>query len=364
MYLRKLIILILCTSIYQAAIANASNDESQELNKIIIYYYEDKSETDHFRYYSYVIPDSIAADLKGTKRYQVKTFPVTIGYIDESAPESEYLAHIRILASRGKEFSSDYVIIGTYYIEKKRIFIKTQIFSVRDEKIVDISESSTELGVLLFSILDKITEKINRELDKAYPGRETLIAKSPFIPLYHRIGGMSFGINFGTVQFMGDWGKLYDSTDIISVYMNYELTKITSLKNNLFLKDAEASILFDYFNNDPTKGRTSLSVWGVTLNYIYLHRLSESFLLTLGAGFGGTKSELIVRQPDGDGPGEMFLPPQSKDISYDPCLNLSIAARIIFDPVVINTGVSYRRIFYSNTPMMFSVIFFGFGYRI
>jgi TolB-like protein len=364
MYLRKIIILILFTSIYQAAVVNASNDKNQELNKIIIYYYEDKSKTDHYRYYSYVIPDSIAADLKGTKRYQVKTFPVTIGYIDKSEPESKYLAHIRILASRGKEFSSDYVIIGTYYIEKKRIFIKTQIFSVREEKIVDIRESSTELGALLFSILDKITEKINRELDKTFPGPETIIAKSPFIPLYHRIGGMSFGINFGTVQFMGDWGKLYDSTDIISVYLNYDLTKITSLKKNLFLKDAEASILFDYFNNDPTKGRSSLSVWNVTLNYIYLYRLSESFHITLGAGIGEAKSELIVRQPDGGGPDEMFLPPQSKDISYDPSMNLTIATRIIFDPVIINTGVSYRRIFYSDTHMIFSVVFFGFGYRI
>ncbi len=361
MYLRKIIILILFTSIYQATIANASNDKNQESNKIIIYYYKDNSKIDHYRYYSYVIPDSIAADLKGTKKYQVKTFPVTIGYIDKSAPESEYLAHIRMLASRGKEFSSDYVITGTYYIEKKRIFIKTQIFSVIDEQIVDIRESSSELGALLFSILDKITTKINRELDKTYPGPEKIIAKSPFLPLYHMIGGISFGFNFGTVQFMGEWGKLYDSTDIISVYLNYDLTKITSLKNNLFLKNAEASILFDYFNNDPTSSNSSLSVWDITLNYIYLYRLSESFHLTLGAGIGGAKTELIVRQQNGD---DMFLPPQSKDISYDPCMNLSIATRIIFDPVIINTGLSYRRILYSDTHMIFSVVFFGFGYRI
>jgi TolB-like protein len=363
MYLRKIIIFTLI-SICLVALANESNGWSQELNKIIIYYYQDKSKTDYYRYYSYVIPDSIAADLKKAKKYQVQTFPVTLGYIDKSMPESEYKAHLRILAERGKEFSSEYVITGTYYIEKKRILIKTQIFSVSEEKIIDIRESSTELGVLLFSILDKITEKINRELDKTYKGPETIIAKSPFIPLYNKFDGVSFGINYGTAQFLGNWGKLYDTTDIISVFLSYNLINVTGLKESAFLKNAEALLLFDYFNNEPTRSRASLSVWGITLNYIYLYRLSHSFHLTLGAGLGGAKSELIVMNMGEDGPGEMFLPPASRDISYDPYLNLTLATRIAFDPVIINTGVSYRRIFYSDTHMIFSVVFFGFGYRI
>lgn len=363
MHVRKIIIFTLI-SICLVSLANESISHGQELSKIIIYYYQDKSKTDHYRYYSYVIPDSIAADLKKTNKYQVQTFPVTIGYIDKSIPESEYKAQLRILAERGKEFSSEYVITGTYHIEKNRIFIKTQIFSVREEKIVDIRESSTELGVLLFSILDKITEKINRELDKTYKTPETIIATSPFIPLYNKIGGVSFGINYGTAQFMGDWETLYDTTDVISVYVGYDLINITSLKDSIFLKNAEASLLFDYFNNNPTRSRAALSVWGITLNYTYLYRLSQSFHLALGAGLGGTKSELIVRVMDEEGPGEMFTPPESRDISYDPYLNLSLATRITFEPLTINTGISYRRIFYSDTHMIFSVVFFGFGYRI
>ena len=363
MQVRKIIIFTLI-SICLASLTNISVSQGEELSKIIIYYYQDKSKTDHYRYYSYVIPDSIAADLKKTNKYEVQTFPVTIGYIDTSMPESEYKAQLRILAERGKEFSSEYVITGTYHIEKNRIFIKTQIFSVREEKIVDIRESSTELGVLLFSILDKITEKINSELDKTYKRPETIIATSPFVPLYNKIGGISFGINYGTAQFMGDWENLYDTTDVISVYLSYDLINITGLKDSNFLRNAEAVLLFDYFNNDPTRSRASLSVWGITLNYIYLYRLSQAFHLALGAGLGGAKSELIVRTMGEEGPGEMFTPPESRDISYDPYLNLSLSTRITFEPLIINTGISYRRIFYSDTHMTLSVVFFGFGYRI
>ncbi len=359
----RLLIIITAALICTAQIAFAEEPaKTNESEKVIIYYFQDTSKTDHYRYYSYVIADSIANDLKKTELYTVQTFPVAFGYILKGAPDTVVQMNKRMLADRGKKFNANYIITGSYFVRENRISISTQIFNVKEEKLLEIQETSTEIGALLFTIIEKITEQINSELDGGYHERKELIADSPYSPLYTTVKGAAFGITYGSVTFHGDWGKLYDNTEMISLFLNYDLANITFFREG-YLRNTAASLIFDYFNNDSTRHRSNYSVWGMTANLFYQYPLTNQFFLSIGAGLGGAKSELIVRNFD-NGPDDMFNAPESRDISYDPYLNVQIGTRMIFAPLEINTGISYRRIFYSDTDMIFSVIFFGFGYQI
>lgn len=357
--------LLIITTALIFTIQSAFAEEPAEVKageKVIIYYFQDTSKTDHYRYYSYVIADSISNDLKKTEQYTVQTFPVAFGYILKGAPDNVVQTHKRMLADRGKKFNAEYIITGSYFVRENRINISTQLFNVKEEQLLEIQETSTEIGALLFTIIEKITNQINSELDKSFHERRELIADSPFSSLYTNIKGVAFGVTYGSVTFHGDWGKLYDNTEMISLFLNYDLAGMTFLREGYF-RNTTASLIFDYFNNDSTRHRSNYSVWGMTANLFYQYPLTNQFFLSIGAGFGGTKSELIVRDFD-NGPDDMFSGPESRDSSYDPYLNLQIGTRIIFAPIEINTGISYRRIFYSDNDMILSVIFFGFGYQI
>jgi TolB-like protein len=158
----SLIIFLSCNVLFtERGLESATTSE-----KIIIYYYENKSGLDNFGYYSYVIPGTITRELKKAMQYNVETVPVALPYIDKSASKSVLENHLRSLADKGKKLSAEYIITGAYYIKEKKIHIQTQIFDVKTQNMASVSESSPELGSLLINILDKVTLRINDELGK------------------------------------------------------------------------------------------------------------------------------------------------------------------------------------------------------
>ncbi len=204
--------------------------------KIVIFYYQDKSNSDKYGYYSHIIPDSIAREFRKEKRYNIQTMPETLQYIEKSGSENAFENHLKILGERGKKLSAEYIITGAYYIKDEKIYIKTQIFDVRMKKMVSVSESSPELGSLLINIVDNVTARINDELGKFDKGRNRLEYVTSKKNLYGIIS-LSFAqlalISFG----VGYYAHL-EMERAESRYDNLEYQYITTLDPK-FLKEME-----------------------------------------------------------------------------------------------------------------------------
>lgn len=335
--IRLAAIIILFLSINQAYA------EDEGLGKVVIYNFQDKSSTTDYSFYSYVIPDSIAIDIKKTGKLSVKKFPVTFTYKTTRTGKVIQQGNVQLLAERGKELSADYIIVGSYYIRNKEIRIYPLVFNVRTNRLLEIGELKSELGNMLFIIVDKITKEINAELKK-YKKKEPdikepeVLANSPFLPMYNLINGFTFGLNYGNVSFYGKWKDLYEDGDLVTAYLRYK---------------EYASLDIDYFSSGSSD-HTSFSVMSVSANAGYYYPLSKYMQAGVMAGIGYATSELTIDQENG----------QTKTSSQDPLVNFTAAMRFLYNPIEINFGFSYKQIFYTDESLTVSALFFGLGYRI
>jgi TolB-like protein len=160
----KIIILGISLSFIILDGTNAVKAETGKSGKIIIYYFQDKSTEKKHQYYSYIIPHSIAKDLKRSGKYTIQTLPVTTPSLEKGTSGKKVQSHLQMLANRGKKLSADYIITGSYIVREKKIYINAQIFDIKTKKISRLSESSTELGTILIEIIDHLTKGINTEL--------------------------------------------------------------------------------------------------------------------------------------------------------------------------------------------------------
>ncbi|HPB81338.1 MAG TPA: hypothetical protein PK200_04790 [Spirochaetota bacterium] len=331
-------------------------------DKVVVYNFKDKSATTSYSYYSYIIPDSIAVELRKKKDVSIRTYPVTIDFVDtKTGSAEEKRSHILYLSQKGKELSADFVVSGTYSVDNRRIHIKSQIFDVKEQKIVQIDESSNDLGALLFLIIDKITGKINSELNRFQEEHRERYSASPFAALYNSMRGLTFGFKFGEQKIHGEWGDIYDDPDYLGFYISYDFANIASLESSPLWGNSGLSMQYDFFSTYPENRSSYLSARSVTLSYIFYYPLAEGFRIAFSAGGGMTRTKIIVTDPLIEG-GDPFTPNLTEEVSYDPTTLLSIYADFRFNPVVINAGYAYRRIFYTDTPMNLSILFFGLGF--
>jgi TolB-like protein len=347
--------------------ARAEGPETRR-SKVVMYYFNDLSESPDYRYYSYIIPNAIIKEVNDLKKYDIQTFQSASEYVDESAPAEDLKKHITLLTEWGVKYSADYIITGSYSVADKKINIKSQIFSVREKRISRIVESSEEIGVLLQDLIDRISRNIRTEIDKyeaVYAEKEKeRDAPSPFIPLYRAVSGITLGINYGTPDILGDWGKIYKNREsIFSAFIQYDMSSLSGLQGVAIIGDSSLSLNYDYLITTPgytNDTRSYMKIWGMTMNYAYNYRFINAFYLSLSAGFGMAFSRVVIPS-ENDGP--MNTPIAEKE-SRDPFLNLSVYANYLFSPLLINAGIAYKRIFYTDKAMEMVVYFFGFGFRI
>ena len=51
-----------------------------ERSKIVVYYFQNIGTTSEYGYYSYIIPDTIATDIRKVPKYDVQSIPVVMDY--------------------------------------------------------------------------------------------------------------------------------------------------------------------------------------------------------------------------------------------------------------------------------------------
>ncbi|RPI98121.1 MAG: hypothetical protein EHM32_00160 [Spirochaetales bacterium] len=356
----------LCFSAVLAAMPAAAETKAPVYpeGKVILYNFQNTGKAGEYGYYSYIIPDSITTELKRSKKYEVRSFPVIFEYVEPSAPEEVKKNRIRLLADRGKEFSVDFVVTGSYYVENRTIFIKTQIFDVHEQKIMDIHETSEELGAMLLVIIDRLSEKINTELQKSVAVKVAKTASSPYAPFYNALNGFSFGASTGLVSIHGPWGDIYGKTTSASLYIAYDLAASNSAKNVPVLRDMAVSLHYDYMSAETgDTGQPTQSIFTLrsfSLNGTYLYRMESFFALTAGAGAGLAISLVEIPGADVNGPPEIL----DSRRSYDPCLSISAGARFIFSQIEFGAGLAYHRIFYADRGMDYTLTYFSVGYSL
>lgn len=347
-----------------SALSGAEKDRTQT-GKVVVYYFQNSTKAGEYGYYTYIIADTIASEIRKTGKYEARSIPVTLEYIDTDKSRELFVKRMQFLTDRGKEFDADFVIHGTYYIENQIIVIKTQIFDVNEQKIKDIKETSKELGALLLIVIDKLSDKINSELQKsAYktrPKREAA-AKSPFIPVYKALSGFSFGFihEMGTIH--GPWGDIYDRTDITGFSIFRSLSDAGFLRRYPVMKNTFLLLKYDFFssNNTESTQMTNLQVSEFSLNAGYSYPLSGLFSLDISAGPGICFSKIKVEMDTGTGPPETL----KTERSIDPLLHLSAGVSITIERFKLSSSVSYRRIFFSDQALGASSLYFGIGYMI
>lgn len=334
-------------------------------SKIILYNFQNTGKAAEFGYYSYIIPDSISTELKRSKKYDIRSFPVTIEYVDSKAPEDVRANAVRLLAERGKEFGADFVITGSYQVENRRISIKTQVFDVHNGKIRDISETSEELGAMLLIIIDSLTEKIDTELQKGAADRLAAKAASPYIPFYRALCGWSLGATIGTVQMLGPWGDIYeDRYKSASLYVRYDPAESGLAKGTPILRNMAFSLQYDYLTADNSEkdepAQSIFTMRSFSLSGLYLYRIESFFALAAGAGAGLAVSLVEIPGPDIGGPSEIL----DSRRTYDPSIQLSAGALFLFSRVELGAGIEWHHIFFKDRGMDFTRLYFSLGYRL
>ncbi|MDY6968573.1 MAG: hypothetical protein SVR08_07970 [Spirochaetota bacterium] len=339
-------------------------------DKVVIYHLNDNSKSDQFRYYSYIIPTTLKFELEKEKIFQINLFPDPIDYqqfIDSSQSDDAEQNFIDILTRKAEELSAEYMIIGSYTAEKRKLSINIQLFDVNAQEIFETYSDSEDLGALLQDVIDNLSKDIKDELLNSYNRKkdDEKDDLSPFLGFYNVISGFTFGFNYGIVNIYGNWGDIYENPKMITGYIQYELNNIDFLKETPILKNIALSANYDFFSSNSRDNENTnhsfLSVTGITINMVYLCRFSSYFNLAFSAGWGQSESEIYIEGEDGDGP---YSTPLSENTTKDNLLSFSVYTNIIISHAHIMAGYAYKTILYSDDPLKYSVFYFGMGYRI
>ncbi len=361
-----------------------AQEQDAARQKIIIFQFRDTSRTTDYGYYSYIIPDSIALELRRKETFNVHTYPVTLDYVGERDTEAKRKDHLLYLSGRSREFGADYIISGIYEVKDNRINIKSQIYGASQQKIMAVNESSEEMGALIFLIIDSLTQKINTQLGGstaaiAQQGKvpekkveetppetkkidEGPPAKSPFLAAYNVLHGAVIGAEHGKLYFAGDWGGIYQDTEHYSFHLRYGLGALGGLKNTPVIKDSSITLNYHYLASQADNMSSSLMVRGATAGYAYSLPVYGNFRVSAEGGLGLMFSTLRVYDPlaKDDGPQSVL----SEQESMDPFTRLILTADYELEPLVIRTGFSMNRIWYSDVAMDFLSLVFSLGFRI
>jgi TolB-like protein len=369
----KKIIIILIVLISNISFLNAeeNTEKKPSINipakkeKVVIYYFQDKSESDKFGYLSSIIPDSIAKDINRIGEYETETFPVNVDYLDSSASDEDQNNFIQLLMNMDKEVKADFMLIGSYYVEGNQIVILTQFFDVERQKIIYVGETESKISAIVLEMIEDATNniisalkkaaKIKREekekADKVEEDRKLKI--SPYLGFYNSLSGLTFSVNYGRADFFRDGGDMYKNTDHVSLNLFYGLNNIAfSGKFEYFATRTKES-----YNKNNNRNR-NFELTGGSLNFSYLFKFSPNFNIAASAG-GGMADVKIIMEAD----SENSLPAVTLEDSFHPYFNLLLSMNYYIGNLKIESGYSYNIINVSK-KIDYSVIYFGLGYRI
>ena len=337
--------------------------------KLIIFYFQDKSETEEFEYLSSIIPYSILQDINKIGEYKAETSAVTVNYLESSAPDEDRNTFIRRLNELNKEYRAEYMLAGFYSVNKKekQITIHSQIFDTESNRIIYAEETKSRLSAILMGMIEETTNNVNtalteiaklkkEEKEKARKKAEEEKRKntSPYIGMYNTLSGFIFSMNYGKTDFFRE--DKYENCDHVSLALSYEFSYLA------------ISAKYDYFSTRTNKSYNSdnrdleLTFSGVALDLSYLVKFAPNFYLAASLGGGIGKVDLLM-QEEKDSSGTVTAPAETLEDSLHPYGNAGISMNFYIGNLKLESGFMYNMIHISPT-IDYAVLYFGLGYRI
>lgn len=133
---------------------------------ILIFNFDNNTNDRKNDYLKQILPKSIKIEIDKTSQYN--TFTTNVGKNIKGLNSSQYSSYLTELAIISKDNNVQYIVTGSYTIEKKKISITTHVYISRLNKIVKLTAEREVLGVLMNDLIDEIAIKISREFKRYY----------------------------------------------------------------------------------------------------------------------------------------------------------------------------------------------------
>lgn len=381
--MKRHVIFILIIILFQINILSALEEDDIEAmeekapgnERIFFFYFQDDSRIEKYGYLSYILPNSISADLKNIVNYDIRTLPVKMDYLERDASAEERAGFVRMLNYRAGTYDADYFITGAFSVEENKIRIRCQIFDLETQEIIYVDKTESIISAVVLEMIEKITGNINLALNKALEIREQerirkeeerLANISPFIGFYNMLSGITFGVNYGNADLVKNWGGDFEDTENTSLYLAYDLNNIGLFRNNSVLKNIGIAGRFDYFSTlteeHKDSRRQELEFTGIGLNISYAVRFTEFFNIAFYGG-GGLAEIEIFTEPEYDDM-DVLIEPGYQDTDDYPYYNIGASLNFYLKNLRIESGFSYNFVQDGSEFMSYTFLYFGLGYRI
>jgi hypothetical protein len=163
---------------------------------------------------------------------------------------------------------------------------------------------------------------------------------------------LSFGVKAGHFFIKGPFSKIYDDFDYAAPYLSYGIIKWLGVS-------AEADCLITENGSKIVKTKSSMMLWGVTINADFSYRFFEHFGVRLSTGFGASVGKIYINSTDNPFAGVV-----SQKKSIDPYLNISASFNLLFNPIEIQFGGGFKSAFFKGKSLSLLAVFFGIGYHL
>lgn len=310
-----------------------------------------KSEEEKFDYYAVIIPQTIAKNLDASGKIRARKIDGELPLKDIGSDEF-YDEMQKIGGVQGAQ----YIIGGRATVRGNKLALELAIVNIRNRDFVAIYKDSFETGAEFVTTVNDLSATIEQKLGMYMKETKQQVAVSPFLKAYRALSGFSFGVKTGRVFIKGSFSKVYEDTTCFTPYLSLGIVKWFGLS-------AEADYIA--FNNGSTttaavlKQRSSMNLWGVSLNADFTYRFFDYFGIRLAAGGGISLSTIQLDSSDNP-----FTGITSTRKSRDPYLNIAVSGNFRYRPIEIQAGGAYKAVFFKGRNLSMLAVFFGIGFHI
>lgn len=337
--------------IYNISIAYEKSIFVDERRKVI---------DDQFEHFSQIIPHTITKNLNASGRVEAKKLEGELPIKDIGSD-----AFYNQMEAVGDRYGAQYIIGGRATVRGRKLSLEFALINIKTRDFIGIITDSFETGAELKSTIGNISANIEQKLGiyqkealdgikqrGRREGKQQPIKPSPFLTAYRALSGLSFGVKTGRFFIKGSFSKVYEDSTYYSPYLSYGMLKWLGLT-------AEADYLTADNGNIIIKQRSSMQLWGLTLNVDFSYMFFTHFGVRFSAGCGASLGKISMTSSENP-----FIGLNREKKSTDPYLNLAASFNLQFKPVEIHVGGGYKSVFFKGKSLSLITVFFGIGFHL
>jgi hypothetical protein len=336
-----------------------NNTEDSIKKRILIYDLYTKDQNRRYEYYSFIVPNTIAKNLRILNKYSIMRIEEKYDSKRKFNDAKEKKGYIDDVITGS---NVDFIVLGKCTIENKHLYITVQLIDVKSKSIIASNFKGDEIGVRLLDIVDTLSSEIDKNIQNYIAKdliiekkkRKSKVVKSPFSKFYNGLKKINFGIDAGYVNYLSDWDYLDNDSEFVSSYLAYNL--------NYYL---EVSFHYDYFaseNKDQDLIRSAFEFNGFRFNFHYFYNIYKRLSLELFLGIGRGKTILTNYPPSGI---DDIMEIDSIETSSGNFYTMGgLSLNVDLNPVELKFGTLFSRVFIEEKPLDMYLFSIGLCYHL